>query len=96
MHSTLTISICCENPDILLYMCSTEGGKQAQRARLFLRWFNGTEQQKQYICRTVEVKSAERKEKEYVALIAQRTNPNIAQILQFFDGDSAMFNEMKP
>ena len=85
-----------ENPDILLYMCSTEGGKQAQRARLFLRWFNGTEQQKQYICRTVEVKSAERKEIEYVALIAQRTNPHITQILQLFDSDTSMFNEMKP
>jgi len=83
-----------QNPDILLYMCSTEGGKQAQRARLFLRWFNGTEQQKHYVCRTVEVKGDGRK--EYVALIAQRSNPNIEEILQLFDSDTAMFNEMKP
>lgn len=83
-----------QNPDILLYMCSTEGGKQAQRARLFLRWFNGTEQQKHYVCRTVEVKGDGRK--EYVALIAQRTNPYINEILQLFDSDTAMFNEMKP
>ena len=82
------------NPDILLYMCSSEGGKQEQRARLFLRWFNGTEQQKHYICRTVEVKGDG--QKEYVALIAQRTNPNIAEILQLFDSDITMFNEMKP
>lgn len=83
-----------QNPDILLYMCSSEGGKQEQRARLFLRWFNGTEQQKHYICRTVEVKGDG--QKEYVALIAQRTNPNIAEILQLFDSDITMFNEMKP
>lgn len=37
-----------QNPDILLYMCSTDGGQQAQRSRLFLRWFNGAEQQKHY------------------------------------------------
>ncbi len=83
-----------QNPDILLYMCSTEGGKQAQRARLFLRWFNGTEQQKHYVCRTVEVKGDGYT--EYVALIAQRSNPNIDEILHFFDSDVNMFNEMKP
>ncbi len=84
----------CQNPDILLYLCSTEGGKQAQRARLFLRWFNGTEQQKHYVCRTVEVKGEGHV--EYVAIIAQRSNPNIAEILQLFDSDTEMFNEMKP
>lgn len=84
----------CQNPDILLYLCSTEGGKQAQRARLFLRWFNGTEQQKHYVCRTVEVK--DEGHVEYVAIIAQRSNPNIAEILQLFDSDTEMFNEMKP
>ena len=34
-----------QNPDILLYMCSTDDNQQAQRTRLFLRWFNGAEQQ---------------------------------------------------
>lgn len=84
-----------ENPDILLYLCSTEGGKQAQRARLFLKWFNGAEQQKHYIIRTAEVKG-EDGQSEYVALIAQRSNPHIAEILELFDNDTTMFNEMKP
>lgn len=83
-----------QNPDILLYLCSTEGGKQAQRARLFLRWFNGTEQQKLYVCRTVEVKGDGCM--EYVSLIAQRNNPNINEVIQLFDSDTEMFNEMKP
>ena len=46
----------CQNPAILLYMCSTDEGQQAQRARLFLRWFNGAEQQKHYVIRSTEVK----------------------------------------
>lgn len=83
-----------QNPDILLYMCSTEDNRQAQRARLFLRWFKGAEQRKHYVIRTAEVKGEGRM--EYVALIAQRSNPHIAEILGMFDSDTAMFNEMKP
>ena len=84
-----------QNPDILLYMCSTEGGKQAQRARLFLRWFNGAEQQKQYVARSVEVRGEDGR-KEYVALIVQRGNPQLEEILSIFDEETAMFNEQKP
>lgn len=84
-----------QNPDILLYLCSTDGGQQAQRARLFLRWFNGAEQQKHYIIRTAEIKG-EGQTKEYVAFIAQRTNPNINLFLQYFENEIAMFNEQKP
>ena len=84
-----------QNPDILLYMCSTADGKQAQRARLFLRWFNGAEQQKRYALRSVEVRG-ENSRKEYVALIVQRSNPNLDEILAIFDEETAMFNELKP
>ena len=83
-----------QNPDILLYFCSTADGKQAQRARLFLRWFNGAEQQKHYIIRTASVRGEQRT--EYVALIAQRSNPNITEIINFFDSEIAMFNDLKP
>ena len=85
----------CQNPDILLYMCSTEGGKQAQRARLFLRWFNGAEQQKHYVARSVEVRGEEGRT-EYVALIVQRSNPQLEEILAVFDEEAAMFNDLKP
>ena len=76
-------------------MCSTEGGKQAQRARLFLRWFNGAEQQKHYVARSVEVRGEEGRT-EYVALIVQRSNPQLEEILAVFDEEAAMFNDMKP
>ncbi len=86
-----------QNPDILLYLCSTDGGQQAQRARLFLRWFNGAEQQKHYIIRTAEIKGSDSStDKEYIAFIAQRTNPNVDQFIQIFEREVDMFNETKP
>lgn len=83
-----------QNPDILLYMCSMDGGQQAQRSRLFLRWFNGAEQQKQYVIRASEVRGE--RGLEYVAAIVQRNNPHLDDIIQLFDSDISMFNEMKP
>ena len=88
-----------QNPDILLYMCSTDDNQQAQRARLFLRWFNGAEQQKHYVIRTTEVKGVDDEGKprtEYIAFIVQRNNPQLNDIIRFFDAEVAMFNEMKP
>ncbi|MBR1557730.1 MAG: hypothetical protein IJ647_08235 [Prevotella sp.] len=87
-----------QNPDILLYMCSTDDNQQAQRARLFLRWFNGAEQQKLYVIRTTEVKGIDDEGKprtEYVAFIVQRSNPHLEEIINLFDTEIAMFNEMK-
>lgn len=84
-----------QNPDIMLYMCSTANDQQAQRARLFLRWFNGYEQRQRYLIRAIEVKGDD-KRKDYVALIIQRTNPQIDEIVARFDSEIAMFNEFKP
>ena len=84
-----------QNPDILLYMCSTANNQQAQRARLFLRWFNGYEQQQQYYIRAVEVKGDDERN-DYVALIVRRSHPKYQEIKQRFDSEIAMFNELKP
>ena len=83
-----------QNSDVLLYICSSADGHQAQRARLFMRCFNGAEQQKLYVSRTIEVKGEGKI--EYVALLAQRNHPDIDNILLRFDEETAMFNEMKP
>ena len=88
-----------QNPDIMLYMCSTAKGQQAQRARLFLRWFNGYEQQQRYVIKAYDVKSTDaegKPTKDYVALIIQRTNPQLDEIIARFDSEIAMFNEFKP
>ena len=84
------------NPDILLYMCSTEGEQQAQRARLFSYWFNKAGQQERYYFKTAEVKGEKPGTKEYVAIIIPRNHPQAEETLAFFDEETAMFNSMKP
>lgn len=84
------------NPDILLYMCSTAGEQQAQRARLFSYWFNKAGQQERYYFKTIEVRGEEPGTKEYVAVIIPRIHPHAQEFLDFFDKETAMFNEMKP
>ena len=87
------------NPEVLLYMCSTDNGQQTQRARLFLHWFNGYEQQKRYAIKSYDVRSTDaegKPTKEYVALIIQRTNPQLDEIIARFDSEIAMFNDFKP
>ena len=87
------------NPEVLLYMCSTDNGQQAMRNRLFLRWFNGYEQQKRYLIRSTEVRGIGPDNKpieEYVALIIQRGHPLLDEIVSRFDSEIAMFNELKP
>ena len=88
-----------QNPDILLYMCSTDNNQQAQRARLFLRWFNGYEQQQKYVIRAAEVPGItpdDKPTKEYVAIIVPRTHPQLQTIIDLFDEEIAMFRANKP
>ena len=85
-----------KNPDILLYICSTEGGQQAQRARLFSYWFNKAGQQERYYFRTAEIKGEVPGTKEFVAIIIPRNHPQAEEALKFFSEETAMFNSMKP
>ena len=65
---------------------------------LFLRWFNGYEQQKHYLIRSTEVRGIgpdNKPIKEYIALIIQRSNPKLDEIVSRFDSEIAMFNELK-
>ena len=82
------------NPEVLLYMCSTDQGQQAQRARLFLRCFNSYRQQQKYALKSSEVKGEGRT--EYVALIVKRDHPQLKEIIDRFDEEVEMFNELKP
>lgn len=82
-----------QNPDILLYLCSIDGGQQAQRSRLFLRWFNGYEQQKKYMIKSAEVKGEGIT--EYISLILMTSHPNIIEISSAFDNIVKMFNDNK-
>ncbi|MBQ8655793.1 MAG: hypothetical protein IJ527_01830 [Prevotella sp.] len=83
-----------QNPDILLYMCDNANEQQAMRSRLFLRWFNGYEQQKKYDIRTVLL--TEDNIDTYIALIIQRSHPQYDEIIALFDKEISMFKDHKP
>lgn len=82
-----------QNPDILLYMCDTADEQQEMRARLFLRWFNGYEQQKKYDIRTARL--TDEGIDTYLALIIQRTHPQYQEIIDLFDREIALFQSNK-
>lgn len=87
------------NPNILLYICSTAGHQQAQRARLISYWFQKAKQQERYYFKTAEIKGDDAKDdidKEYVAIIVPRNHPQAEDILSFFEEETSMFNSMKP
>ena len=71
------------NPDILLYICETGNGRQAFRSRLFIRWFNNYAGRDAYVMQTAEVQ--EGKTKNFAALIVQKSNPKLKEILAEFD-----------
>ena len=71
------------NPDILLYICETGDGKQAFRSRLFVRWFNSYNNRDAYVMQTVEVQ--EGNTRNFAALIVQKSNPRLQEILDDFN-----------
>ncbi len=71
------------NPEILLYICETGDGKQEFRARLFIRWFNSYGNREAYVMETAEVKEGENK--NFAALIVQKSNPKLQEIIAEFD-----------
>ena len=71
------------NPDILLYICETGDGRQAFRSRLFVRWFNNYAGRDAYVMQTAEVQ--EGKTRNFAALIVQKSNPRLKEILAEFD-----------
>ena len=71
------------NPDILLYICETGDGKQAFRSRLFVRWFNTYNRRADYVMQTAEVQDG--KTRNFAALIVQKSNPRLEEILSEFN-----------
>ena len=71
------------NPDILLYICETGDGRQAFRSHLFIRWFNTYAHRNAYVLQTAEVQ--EGKTKNFAALIVQKSNPRVNEIVAEFE-----------
>lgn len=71
------------NPDILLYICETGDGKQAFRSRLFVRWFNTYSGRHAYVMKTAEVQEGSMR--NFAALIVQKSNPRLDEIIGEFE-----------
>ena len=82
------------NPDILLYLCDSANDQQAQRNRLFLRWFTGAEQSKLFMIRTATV--VDEGSENFIALIVPKIHPYLSDIVSHFDKEVALFSEQKP
>lgn len=79
------------NPNILLYMCDTADGQQAERNRLFLRWFKSFNNGDQYIIKWDTVK--DEGVSNYISIIVQSSNPNRDAIIETFKQQIKMFKE---
>lgn len=81
------------NPEILLYMCDTANEQQAQRDRLFLRWFNSYSQKGKYVIKTALV--MDEGEANYIALIIPSNHPALQDVITTFDEEINMFQTHK-
>lgn len=79
-----------ENPDILLYICDTANGKQAQRDRLFLGWFK---KYGNHSFTILTAKISDEGEDDYVAMILQKSHPHYTTIVNRFNDEISMFKE---
>lgn len=82
------------NPDILLYMCDSANDQQAQRNRLFLRWFKGAEQSKQFYIKTAIV--LDEGMENFIAIVVPRQHQYLEDIIARFDAEIEMFQTNKP
>ena len=77
------------NPNILLYVCDSANAQQAMRSRLFLRWFNNYTGNDSFLIKTAVINDDG--EDNYVAMIVQRNNSQIEEILKYYEEEVAMF-----
>ena len=82
-----------QNPDIMLYMCDNANDQQAQRNRLFLRWFRGAEQSKLFYIKTAVVNDEGME--NFIAIVVPREHPYLIDIIARFDAEIEMFSTMK-
>ena len=77
------------NPNILLYVCDSANDQQAMRSRLSPRRYNNYSLNESFIIQTAVLN--EGGEDNYVAMIVQRNNSQIDEILKYYEDEIAMF-----
>ena len=78
------------NPNILLYQCETGDNRQAMRARLFAKWFNEYENKSRFFIKVSVLHDDDID--NYIALIVQKSNPELNNILQTFNDFISYFS----
>ena len=78
----------------MLYMCDSANDQQAQRNRLFLHWFTGTEQSKLFFFKSEMV--VDEGMENFITIIVPRSHPYLNDIIERFDSEIAMFRVNKP
>ena len=78
------------NPDILLYQCETGDNRQAIRVRLFTKWFNEYENKLRFMVKVFVLRDDE--VDNYIALIVQKKNPNLTNIIETFNNFIGFFS----
>lgn len=83
-----------EHLNVLLYMCDDSDGREANRNRLFLSWFQKHAEPNRFTIRsanaTVEGKGF------YAAIIVENRNPLLQAITEDFDSTAQALTEGKP
>lgn len=83
-----------QNPNIMLYMCDSANNQQAQRNRLFLRWFSKAKQSERFFFKTAMVKDEDME--NFVAIIVPKEHPYLEDIVSRFDSEIMLFKNNKP
>lgn len=76
-----------KNEDILLYTCDNSDHKESARNRLFLRWFQEADAEKQFVIKMADATIDD--QHLYFAIIIPKCHPNITDICAEFDSVSA-------
>ena len=80
--------------NVLLYICDTSDGREANRNRLFLSWFEKHAQPGRFTIRTAN--AFVEGQGFYAAIIVENSNPKLADITDDFDSSAAALTAGKP
>lgn len=83
-----------EHLNVLLYMCDDSDGREANRHRLFLNWFQKNAEQNRYTIRTAHAVIEEKG--FYAAIIVENRNPLLIDIIEDFETTAKVLSEGKP
>ena len=83
-----------EGQNVLLYICDTSDGREANRNRLFLSWFEKHAQAGRFTIRTAN--AVVEGQGFYAAIIVENTNPKFENITQDFERTAEALTASKP